>query len=150
MRSRPQPLTPERRLDPARQVRWLERLQDVVVRAEIQNLLLYGRPVFRGHHHDRSRGMAFLVPERQDGAISIKLGHQQIHDHEIDIVGRRDLESDLPVERLEDAVAIALEQEPHERSRGDLVVHDQDRRPRRAGSLRGPRLRLEAGALAIG
>ena len=125
MLSRSESLAPERRLDPAREIRGLERLQDVIVRAEIEHLLLYDRPFLRRHDNDGRGGMTLLMTKREDGAIAIELRHQQIHHEQIDVLRGSDVQRVLAVEGLEDAIPVALEQQSHQRPRRRFIVRDQ-------------------------
>ena len=69
--------------------------------------------------------VTLLMPKGEDGAVSIELRHEQIHHEQIHVVRRGDVERVLPVERLEDAIAVAFQQQPHQRSRCRFIVHDQ-------------------------
>ena len=102
----------------------LERLGDVVERAELHRADRSVRAAERGHDQDRGLGVGRLDPGKRLDAVELR--HADVHDHQ---VGARflDLFNDLDAgRRFDHSEALISEQLLEQRADGGVVVSDED------------------------
>jgi len=112
----------QQRLDAREQLLTAERLRHVVVGAAAQSAHLVELARARGQHQHRH---VAEVADPLERLPAVELRHRDVEHHEVRVVRLEPAERLQPARRLDDGVAGAFEQDPHEAANVVLVLHDE-------------------------
>jgi hypothetical protein len=126
---------PHDRLDSRHEGSRIERLRDVIVRAELESDDRIDVVVASREHEDRR---VPAPPELAAHLEAVDPREHQVEDDEVRLVAPVELQAVLAVARCDDRPALLLQVQPDELDDVALVVDDQDRLHPGEDTLRGP------------